>query len=74
MKPIHAAFLPLLVAGCAPVAELSRPPQLVAVAEAVAPVPPVSPAPPLIYTRHEITAPADWRSLNDAQAPEGSGL
>lgn len=74
MKPIHAAFLPLLVAGCAPVGELSRPPQLVAAADAAVPVPPASPAPALIHTRHEITDPADWRSLNDAQAPEGSGL
>ena len=74
MKPIHAAFLPLLVAGCTPVAEHSRPPQHIAAAPAVAPVPQASPAPALIHTRHEITDPVDWRSLNDAQAPEGSGL
>jgi len=74
MKPIHAALLPLLVAGCAPVDELARPPQLVAAADAVVPVPPASPAPTLVFTPRAVTDPADWRSLNNAQAPEGSGL
>ncbi|MCT4372036.1 MULTISPECIES: hypothetical protein [Roseobacteraceae] len=69
MKILHAAFLPLLAAGCASVAELDASPTLVAatnsgmtaLAEA---------GPTVTYTRHAIEEPGDWRALNDAQSEE----
>lgn len=69
MKIMQAALLPLLAAGCAPVAELDASPTLVAASHTVVTAP-AEPGPAVAYTRHRIEEPGDWRALNDAQSEQ----
>lgn len=67
MKPVLAAIVPLLAAGCAPVDRLPSAPALIAPADP-ATARPAPPGPAVAYSAHEITEPGDWRGLNDAQS------
>lgn len=67
---LTAALLPLAVAACAQSVPL---PQLGAVAPAILPTGFATPMPSvqLVYTERPVTDPANWRGVNDGQAPGG---
>ena len=70
MKPILAAAVPLLLAGCS---QPFTPPDATLLTRAADPLTaqaaPAGPA--VVHTSRPIEAPGDWRRLNDAQAPGG---
>lgn len=71
MKIFFAVAVPLVLAGCAePVAlPVAGPLTRAASPDTFAPAPS---GPAMNYTAHRGAEPADWRQLNDAQAP-GAG-
>ncbi|WP_335947700.1 hypothetical protein [Salipiger bermudensis] len=71
MKTLFAAAVPLLLAGCAEPVAL---PVAGSLTRAASPdtFTPAPSGPAMNYTAHSIAEPADWRQLNDAQAP-GAG-
>ena len=71
MKLLFAATVPLALAGCAqpPLPPVASP--LTRAADpATAGV--AAQGPTVLHTHRTLTDPADWRQLNDAQAPGGS--
>ncbi len=65
MKILVAAFVPLVLVACAPLAPL---PTGAAPSVQTAKADPVPAGPLVAQERYQVTAPADWRSVNDAQA------
>lgn len=67
---LMAAMLPLAVAACAQSVPL---PQPSAFAPAIHPTRIATPMPSvqLVYTPRPVTDPANWRAVNDGQAPGG---
>ncbi|SEM80426.1 hypothetical protein [Palleronia pelagia] len=65
-----AATVPFLLAGCAPLPDLPQSAAFIGPADTratgTAPTEPV-----LSYQPRRVEAPADWRRLNDRQAPGG---
>lgn len=70
MKFCFAAVVPLLLAGCTPPAALPESGSLTRAADPVF-ASPVPDGPIVQFTARAITEPADWRKVNDAQAPGG---
>lgn len=64
------ALLPLAVSACAQAVPLPFPSSLAPAATATTPVAPLA-AIQLAYTPRIATEPADWRGVNDGQAPGG---
>ncbi|MHA6344291.1 hypothetical protein [Roseivivax sp. CAU 1761] len=71
MKLLSLAALPLVVAGCAPVATLPDPAPLAEAAQPVQLAPSHAPALLTGYTPRRAGAPDPWRDLNDRQSPAG---
>ncbi len=67
---LTAALLPLAVGACAQSGPL---PQPGAIAPAIVPTSVTTPMPSvqLVYTARPVTDPANWRAVNDGQAPGG---
>lgn len=65
-----AATVPLVLAGCAPLPDLPESAALIEPAVSLQTAPPPT-ATIVTHQSRRIEAPADWRSLNDAQGPGG---
>lgn len=71
MKFLFAAIVPLALGGCAqPTTPTDSSPLIRAADPELTEAAPSGPA--VIHTSRAIMEPADWRQLNDAQAPGGS--
>lgn len=71
MKLLSLAALPLVVAGCAPVATLPDPAPLLEAARPVQLAPTASTAGLVDYTPRRASTPQSWRELNDRQSRTG---